>query len=236
MAEERQDMEKMYEETFGNVKPGAIVKGKVLQIDEGHALIDIGFKSEGTVRLSEFKNPIEVGDEVSVALVYLENEDGTVVLSKERADELEHWANLLVKYHQGEIVDGRVVKRVKGGYIADIGVDAFLPASQVSLSGQNVSGQVLPLKIIKMTEAKKNVVVSHRAAIDIEKGKSRAELISEFEKGQTRKGKVKNITDFGAFIDLGGVDGLLHITDISHYRLRRFRGTGKGHRGSCSYL
>ena len=212
-------MERMYEETFGNVKPGAIVKGKVVQVDQGHALIDIGFKSEGTVRLSEFSQPIEVGDEVSVALVYLENEEGTVVLSKERADELEHWANLLVKYHQGGIIDGRVVKRVKGGYIADIGVDAFLPASQISLPGQNISGQVLPLKIIKMTEAKKNVVVSHRAAIDVEKGRSKAELISKLEKGQTCKGKVKNITDFGAFIDLGGIDGLLHITDISWGRI-----------------
>ncbi len=219
MAEERQDMEKMYEETFGNVKPGAIVKGKVIQVDEGHALIDIGYKSEGAVRLSEFSQPIAVGDEVSVALVYLENEDGTVVLSKERADELEHWANLLVKYNKGEIIEGRVVKRIKGGYIADIGVDAFLPASQVSFSGQNVSGQVLPLKIIKMTEAKKNIVVSHRAAIDVERGKGRTELISELEKGQTRKGKVKNITDFGAFIDLGGIDGLLHITDISWGRI-----------------
>lgn len=219
MTQNQEDIARLYEETFQNVKPGSIVKGKVIQMDDKHVLIDIGYKSEGAVQLSEFSQPVNVGDEVDVVLEQLENDDGTVILSKQRADQLANWEKLVAKQKEGEPIEGKVLRRVKGGFIVDIGVDAFLPASQVSLRQQQIIGQVVQLKIIKMTEAKKNIVVSQRAAIEAERDRGRAELLSGLEKGQTRKGKVKNITDFGAFIDLGGIDGLLHITDISWGRI-----------------
>ena len=219
MAEKREEVAKMYEETFRNVKPGTIVKGKVIQIDEKYALIDVGCKSEGTVQLSEFSKPVNVGDEVSVVLAQLEDKNGTVVLSKQMADQLENWQKMQVSYHKGELIEGRVGRQVRGGYTVDAGVEAFLPASQVSLQSRDILYKTLPLKIIKMNEARRNIVVSHRAAVEAGREQSKTELLANLKVGQTRKGKVKNITDFGAFIDLGGMDGLLHITDISWGRI-----------------
>lgn len=209
----------MYEETFLNVKPGSIVKGKVIQADQNYVLIDIGYKSEGLVSLSEFSEPVNVGDEVNVVLEKLEDQDGTVVLSKKLADQLTYWETLRVLYHKGEITKGRVVRQVKGGYIVDMAIDAFLPASQVALQSRRITGETLPLKIVKMSEVRRNIVVSHKAAVEAEREQGKSELMATLKIGDTRDGRVKNITDFGAFIDLGGMDGLLHITDISWGRI-----------------
>ena len=219
MPEKHEDIARMYEETFHDVKQGSIVKGKIVQLAEHHALIDIGYKSEGAVAIREFSEPVKVGDEVDVAIEQLEDENGTVVLSKERAAELKNWENLKAKYKNGEIIEGKITRRIKGGYLVNIGVDAFLPASQIYPQPQGTTSQPIAFKIIKITEEKKNIVLSQRAASETEKNRSRAEILSSLEKGQMRKGKVKNITDFGAFVDLGGVDGLLHVTDISWGRI-----------------
>ena len=220
MVEKREEeVEKMYGETFKNMKAGTIVKGKVIQIDERCALIDIGYKSEGTVSLSEFSEPLKLGDEVSVVLEHLEDKDGTVVLSKQMADQLRNWQKLQVSYQNGEIIEGKVVRQVRGGYIVDVGTDAFLPASQVPPQSRQIVREIIPFKIIKMSEARRNIVVSHRAAVEAEREQSKTELLKALKTGEVRKGRVKNITDFGAFIDLGGLDGLLHITDISWGRI-----------------
>ena len=219
MAENREEVERMYAETFKNVKRGAIVKGRITQLDKSHALIDIGYKSEGMVSLSEFHEQVEVGDEVNVAIAQLENQDGTVVLSKEMADQLKNWEKLKVSYHKGQIIEGKVGRQVRGGYIVDVGTEAFLPVSQLPPQLRGTIRKTLPLKIIKMSDARRNVVVSHKAALESEKEHGKTELLSGLKVGQVRKGKVKNITDFGAFIDLGGMDGLLHITDISWGRV-----------------
>ena len=214
MTEEHEGLVKMYEETFQNIKPGKIVNGKVIHVDSKHVLIDIGYKSEGSVELAEFSEPVNVGDEISVVLERLEDENGVVVLSKERADQLKNWERLTFSYHEDRVIEGKVMRRVKGGYLVDIEVEGFLPSSQVSLQSRDVIGQVLPLKIIKMSEAKRNIVVSHRVALEAERDRGRSEILSGLNVGEMCKGKVKNITDFGAFIDLGGIDGLLHVTDI----------------------
>ncbi len=219
MAEKQEDIARMYGETFKNMKAGTIVKGKVIQVDESYALIDIGYKSEGTVALSEFPQPLKLGDEVSVVLEKLEDKNGTVVLSKKMADVLKSWQKLEVSYHKGEIIEGKVVRQVRGGYIVDVGTDAFLPSSQVGLQSRQIPRQTLPFKIMKMSEARRNIVVSHRSAVEAQREQGKTELLGTLKTGQMRKGKIKNITDFGAFIDLGGMDGLLHITDISWGRI-----------------
>ncbi|MCA9751046.1 MAG: 30S ribosomal protein S1 [Gemmatimonadetes bacterium] len=216
----------LYEETLGSVTEGQIVKGKILGVSEKDVLVDIGFKSEGVINLSEFSDPslLKAGDEVEVYLERMENNDGLVVLSKQRADFLRVWNKIKDAYDSGEVVEGRLVRRIKGGVVVDLfGVDAFLPGSQVALRRvpnlDDLIGQTLQFRVIKLNKRRRNIVVSRRVVLEEERAVKRGRLIKELEKGQVRKGQVKNITDFGAFVDLGGIDGLLHITDMSWGRV-----------------
>lgn len=220
-----QDMNSLYEESFRNIAEGEVIKGTIIEIRGTDALIDIGFKSEGTVSLREFSNrsQVEVGDEVSVLLEATEDQEGRIVLSKWKADRLKNWEKVTVAFEEGEVIEGTITQQIKGGFNVNIGVEAFLPTSQVAVRPagdlRRFLGQKLPFKIIKMNKRRRNVVISHRIVREEEDKKNRLKLLEEVEKGQLRRGKVKNITDFGAFIDLGGIDGLLHITDISWGRV-----------------
>lgn len=219
------DLDKFYEDTFREFKEGEIVKGKVVAFTAKEALIDIGYKSEGYISLNEFPNrqSLKIGDEVDVLLESKENEDGVIVLSKWKADRKMGWERIMNEFKEGDIIEGRVSRKVKGGLMVDIGLEAFLPASLVALRGfanfDQHLGQTLKFKIVKINRARRNIVVSRKDVLRQEQEVARTKLIQELKKGETRQGVVKNITDFGAFIDLGGVDGLLHITDMSWGRV-----------------
>lgn len=221
----QKDMDKFYEDTFKELKEGEIVKGKIVAITPKEVLIDIGYKSEGYVSLSEFSDPsnLKIGDEIDVFLESKENEDGVVVLSKWKADRKIGWERIMREYKEGDIIEGRVARKVKGGLMVDIGLDAFLPASLVTLRGfpnlDQYIGQTLKLKIVKINKPRKNIVLSRKDVLRQEQEEARTRLIQDLKKGDLCTGVVKNITDFGAFIDLGGVDGLLHITDMSWGRV-----------------
>jgi small subunit ribosomal protein S1 len=224
--EEYAEMLQMYAETMRDIGEGEIVKGKVIQVTETDALVDVGFKSEGIIPIIEFGEPlnVKVGDEVEVYLENIENQDGQLVLSKQKADFMRVWDKIKTAYDNGEIVEGRPLRRIKGGMVVDLfGVDAFLPGSQVALRPvpdlDKLIGEVFPFKIIKLNKMRRNIVISRRVVLEQEREKAKAEIIKELEVGQVREGTVKNITDFGAFIDLGGIDGLLHITDLSWGRV-----------------
>jgi len=221
-----EELLKLYENSLAEIKEGEIVKGTVLKVDRDDVIVDVGFKSEGIIPLSEFGNhpEVKVGDEIEVFLESIEDQDGQVVLSKSRADFLLVWDRIRKAYETGEPIEGKVRKRVKGGMIANLfGVEAFLPGSQIDTKQvrdfDQYVGQTLPLKVIKLNKLRRNIVVSRRAILEEERAQQREKLLSEMEEGQVRKGVVKNITDFGAFVDLGGLDGLLHITDMSWGRI-----------------
>ncbi len=224
--EEYEAMLSMYEDTLKNIEEGEIVSATVLRITDSAAILDLGFKSEGSVPLNEFREPGEVkpGDEVDVFLESLEDQEGVVVLSKKKADFLRVWEQIKNAYDNEEPISGTIKKKVKGGVTVDImGVDAFLPGSQVALrrvpNVEELVGQEFEFKILKLNKRRRNIVVSRRVILEQERGKKREELKKELEVEQLRTGIVKNITDFGAFIDLGGMDGLLHITDMSWGRV-----------------
>lgn len=218
-----EDMSKLYEETFKHIAEGELIKGKIVGVSDREALVDVGFKSEGSIPLREFGSSVEVGDEVSVLLEKVEDKEGRIVLSKWKADQLKAWEKVSAAFQEGRIIEGTITKQVRGGFDVNIGVEAFLPASQATTySTRNLGqliGQKLPFKIIKLNKRQRNVVVSHRIIKEEEEERNREKILSGLEKGQLRKGRVKNITDFGAFIDLGGIDGLLHITDMSWGRV-----------------
>ena len=223
------EIAQLLERSFANVEEGRIVKGTIVQIHDSDALIDIGYKSEGTVPLREFKNangePIEVnvGDVVDVFLEKTEDEDGLVVLSKEKADRIQIWEDITKAYEEGRVVEGKVCERIKGGLSVDIGVKAFLPGSQVDLRPirnlETLIGETIRIKIIKLNRRRGNIVLSRRVILEEERESARQETLASLEEGKVIKGIVKNITDYGVFIDLGGIDGLLHITDISWGRV-----------------
>ncbi|MEA2064140.1 MAG: 30S ribosomal protein S1, partial [Gemmatimonadota bacterium] len=224
--EEHDEMMLMYESTLSNIEEGQVIQGKVLRISESTAVLDIGFKSEGNVPLDEFKNKEELaeGDEVEVFLERLEDDDGIVVLSKKKADFIRVWDNIRKAHEDDELVEGTLVRRIKGGVVVDLlGVDAFLPGSQIALRRipnlDELMGQSFKFKIIKINKRRRNIVISRRVILESEREAQKEKLLQELEVAQEREGVVKNITDFGAFIDLGGVDGLLHITDMSWGRV-----------------
>ncbi len=217
---------KPYFETMHGLEIGKVVKGIVQQITDQEALIDVAFKSEGVVDMSEFKGVegLDVGSEVEVYIEALEDHEGRLVLSKQRADFIRVWEKIREAFENDEIVRGKLVRRIKGGLVVDIfGIEAFLPGSQIDLRQipdlNALIGQEMDLKVIKVNKARRNIVVSRRVVLEAERSKLRGDILENLDKGQTRKGIVKNITDFGAFIDLGGVDGLLHITDMSYKRI-----------------
>jgi small subunit ribosomal protein S1 len=224
--EEYEQLLDMYEESIQDIQEGSIVTGHILRVDENVVVLDVGFKSEGVVPLDEFKSTdsLDVGAPVDVYLENLEDQDGRVVLSKKKADFFKVWDKIRHAYETGEIVDGRLARKIKGGVIVDLfGVDAFLPGSQIALRRvpdiDALIGQTLEFKIIKLNKRRRNIVVSRRMILEQIREQKRGKLLEEIEVGQVRKGVVKNITDFGAFIDLGGADGLLHITDMSWGRV-----------------
>ncbi len=226
-SDEYDAMVDMYNGTLASIEEGEIVKSRVLEIRDNMVVLDIGFKSEGTVPLEEFKDlpDLKAGDEVEVLLEHLEDAEGSVVLSKKKADFMRVWERIRVAYETDQPVTGTLTKKIKGGVVVDLmGVDAFLPGSQIALRRvpniDDLLGQTYDFKIIKLNKRRRNIVVSRRVILEQERSGKREKLMKELSKDQIRKGVVKNITDFGAFIDLGGVDGLLHITDMSWGRIQ----------------
>jgi small subunit ribosomal protein S1 len=224
--EMRAEMFGHYEESLRSLGEGEIVSGTVLAVDDKEVLVDVGFKSEGVIALSEFPDPgsIKVGDTVEVFLEKMENQDGLVVLSKQRADFVRVWDRVKEAHDREQVVEGKLVRKIKGGVVVDLyGVEAFLPGSQIALRQvQNVDallGQSVSVKIIKLNKRRRNIVVSRRAVLEQERDRMKATILKDLAKDQIREGQVKNITDFGAFVDLGGIDGLLHITDMSWGRV-----------------
>ena len=225
-AEEMLELVNTYEETLTDVAEGKILRGIVVEVRENEVLLNIGFKSEGVISLDEFGGlEINPGDEFDVYLEKLENQDGLVALSKERADFLKVWDKIKTAHEDNAIVQGIVDRRIKGGLVVKLwGVDTFLPGSQVALRQvpnlEDFIGEEIECRIIKKNKRRRNVVVSRRIVLEQEREEKKKKLIAELEKGQVRRGVVKNITDFGAFVDLGGIDGLLHITDLSWGRVQ----------------
>ncbi|MEI7535256.1 MAG: 30S ribosomal protein S1 [Verrucomicrobiae bacterium] len=207
------------------VAQGEIVKGTVIEVRAKEVLVDIGYKSEGIIPLNEFLEPgtIVVGQQIDVLIEKLENKEGTVVLSHEKAEFKKNWDRILTICNEGGRVMGKVTAMVKGGLIVNVGVEAFLPSSQLDvITPKNLStfvGNTYEFKVVKINQERQNIVLSRRELIEAERGDKRAKLFAEMVPGDIRKGIVKNITDFGAFIDLNGLDGLLHITDMSWGRL-----------------
>jgi small subunit ribosomal protein S1 len=225
-SEDYEKMLPMYEQTMASIVEGEIVKSKVLRVTDNAVILDVGFKSEGSVPLDEFKDPqnLKEGDEVEVFLEHLEDHEGAVVLSKKKADFMRVWEKIRQAHESDQPVEGTLVKKIKGGVVVNLmGVDAFLPGSQIALRRvpniDELLGSTYEFKIIKLNKRRRNIVVSRRVILENERAHKREHLMKELQVGQVRKGIVKNITDFGAFIDLGGVDGLLHITDMSYGRV-----------------
>ena len=223
--EEGFNLEIAYGKTFRRLNEGDIVKGKVLAIGQKDVYIDLGYKSEGIISVTEFKDVenLKVGDEYDVFVESKENEDGLISVSRRKIEKMQGWDKIAVTCKEGDFIEGKVTRKVKGGLMVDVGVEAFLPASLVALKGfgnvNQLIGQVLLFKIVKMNKARKNIVLSRKDAILKERETVKTKVMGELKSGELRKGVVKNITDFGAFVDLGGIDGLLHITDMSWGRI-----------------
>ena len=215
-----------YLSTFSDISEREIISGRVIGINDKEVLIDIGFKSEGIINKDEFamEDLPDVGGKIDVYLERMEDESGKTVLSKEKADFLRRWIELRDIHDTGEIIKGKIIKRIKGGMVVDLkGVQAFLPGSQIDVRPVKDFDKYLnlemDLKVVKFNEMRKNVVVSHKAILEESLAEKRDEIFSKLEVGAIMEGRVKNITDFGVFIDLGGIDGLLHITDLSWGRI-----------------
>jgi len=219
------NLSELYAQSLRVITEGQIVKGRIINLTQQDVLVDIGFKSEGLISRSEFSDPasLKVGDEVEVYVENVEDEQGMVILSKHKADRQKGWERIVNNFKEGDIIDGRPARKVKGGLMVDIGIEAFMPASLASFKGyanlDALVGQQLKFIILKISRARKNIVVSHRDYLVKEKDQVRQKLIESLTVGERRSGTVKNLTDFGAFIDLGGIDGLLHIGDISWGRI-----------------
>jgi small subunit ribosomal protein S1 len=217
---------KQYEETLSDVLENEIVKGKVTAINDGDIVLDINYKSDGLISLSEFRDmpDLEVGDQVEVYVEQQEDARGQLVLSRRKAKLLRAWENIVDSYENGTVIKGTVISKTKGGLIVDCGgLETFLPGSQIDIKPiidyDSYVGKTMEFKVVKINEQIKNAVVSHKALIESDLAEQREAIIASLEKGQVLEGLVKNITDFGAFLDLGGVDGLLYITDISWGRI-----------------
>ncbi|MFQ6618494.1 MAG: 30S ribosomal protein S1, partial [Fidelibacterota bacterium] len=223
---EYEEMKKLYNETLKDISEGELIKGRVLSIGEKEVTVDIGFKSEGIIPVEDFDDieSVKIGDEIEILLDRIEDDEGQLVLSKKKADFMRVWERIREAGEKGEIVEGKILRRIKGGMVVDLmGIDAFLPGSQIDVKPiqdfDAYVGQKMEFKIVKINEARKNVVLSRREIIEEGLKEKRKEILKSIKVGQVLEGKVKNITDFGVFVDLGGVDGLLHITDISWGRI-----------------
>jgi len=218
----------MYENTLSEIEEKEIVTGIVVSVDDKYVIVDIGFKSEGMVPVNEFSNKVldnlQPGDEVNVFLDRVEDREGQLILSRRKADILQAWENLEEAYETGEVIEGHIKRRIKGGMVVDVfGIDAFLPGSQIDVRPVRdfdaYVDRTMEFQVVKLNMQAENVVISHRALIESDLEEQREEILETIEAGQVLEGIVKNITDFGVFIDLGGVDGLLHITDLSWGRV-----------------
>ncbi|HSB45862.1 MAG TPA: 30S ribosomal protein S1, partial [Nitrospira sp.] len=224
---DRDALAALYEETFKNLEEGTITEGRVVALTKDKVVVDIGYKSEGMIPSDQFSNEelqnIKIGDRLQVYIEECEDADGNLVLSKEKADKMKIWEELEKLYKDEKSIDGKVVSRIKGGMMVDIGVKAFLPGSQIDLHPvrdlDGLVGRTFPMKIIKINHRRGNVVVSRRVLLEETRDKKRQTTLATLKEGQLIQGTVKNITDYGAFIDLGGIDGLLHITDMSWGRV-----------------
>src|SRR6202162_3716076 len=218
-------MQDVMSKPMPDFREGSIVKGRILEIRPREVLVDIGYKSEGVIPSSEFEDiqSLKVGDEVDVLLERLENDEGMVVLSKEKAAYRQNWNKITSVFEGDGLIKGKVKSVVKGGLMVNIGVEAFLPASQIDIVPpkdlQQFVGNTYDFKIVKINDERKNVVLSRREIIEQERAEKRSRFLESVQVGNTVKGTVKNLTDFGAFIDLDGMDGLLHITDMTWGRL-----------------
>ena len=217
----------LYEETFRNIEEGTITEGRVVNIQRERVVVDIGYKSEGMIPADQFSGDelktLSVNDTIQVYIEQCEDAEGNLLLSKEKADKMKVWEDLEVAHREDKEVQGKVLSRIKGGMMVDIGVKAFLPGSQIDLTPirdlDSLVGKTFTFKIIKINHRRGNVVVSRRALLEETRDKKRQTTLSTLNEGQLIEGTVKNITDYGAFLDLGGIDGLLHITDISWGRV-----------------
>jgi len=219
-----EELSALIDSTFRDYREGTIVNGTILEIRPQVILVDIGYKSEGAVPAAEFEDDeIEVGDEVEVLLEKLENDEGMVVLSKEKAAHKQNWDKIVGVFEAGGLVRGKVKGAVKGGLMVNVGVEAFLPGSQVDIIPpkdlNEYVGNIYEFKIVKVNDERKNIVLSRREVIEAERAEQRQEFLQTVKIGDMVTGAVKNITDFGAFVDLSGMDGLLHITDMSWGRI-----------------
>ncbi len=221
-----ESMEDWFNRGVGDIEEGEVVRGRVVEVRDSEVLVDIGYKSEGTIAMEEFRHAgtlPKVGDEIEVYLESKEDSEGLIVLSKDKADKIKVWDAISKSHDSGTPVEGKVVEVVKGGLSVDVGVRAFLPGSQVDLRPvknlASMLGQMIRAKVIKLNRRRGNVVLSRRAVLEEEREEKRKHTLSVLSEGMVLTGAVKNITDYGAFIDLGGIDGLLHVTDMSWGRV-----------------
>jgi small subunit ribosomal protein S1 len=221
-------MREIYERSFRDITEGEIVRGRILDVKEDAVLVDIGYKSEGLIPIREFRAPsgditAKVGDVIDVYLEQKEDSEGLIVLSREKAEKIKVWDELSRVYEKGGSITGTILGRTKGGLIVDIGVRAFLPGSQVDLRPvrdlDKLTGKSFPMKIIKLNQKRGNIVLSRRELLEEERKHLKEQTLASLAEGKRVKGKIKNITEYGAFVDLGGLDGLLHITDMSWGRV-----------------
>ncbi len=224
--EELKQLEALYSSTFNELTEGEIVKGRIVSINEKDVTIDVGLKSEGIVPLMEFKDPasLKVGDEVEVFLESIEDKTGQLILSKRKADIMRVWEKIYESLEKGTIISGKIINRVKGGMTVSLsGVEAFLPGSQIDVKPVRdfdaLVGQTMDFRVVKINPLTQNIVVSHKVIIEQEYEARRKEMLANIKVGMVLEGTVKNITDFGIFVDLGGLDGLVHITDITWGRI-----------------
>lgn len=226
--EHPQELVDLYAQSLQEITEGEIVRGSVLEIKNGLVLIDIGYKSEGVISIKEFQTPsgevtVKVGDVVEVYLEQKEDDDGLVVISREKAEKTKIWEDIRLAYEKGEVIGGTILGRTKGGLMVDVGVRAFLPGSQVGLRPvrdlDQLIGKAFPMKVIKLNQRRGNIVLSRRELLEEERKALKEKTLQTLEEGKIIRGKVKNNTEYGAFIDLGGLDGLLHITDMSWGRV-----------------
>jgi small subunit ribosomal protein S1 len=224
--EELETLVKLYSESFRDIKEGEIIQGTIVGINGDNVVVDVGFKSDGSISKSEFTatEEIKIGSKIDIVIESVEDEEGNLVLSKKRADFLKIWSKIMDAYENEKVIPGKILKRIKGGMVVDlIGIEAFLPGSQIDIRPVRdfdaFVGQNMDFKIVKVNIPTENVVVSHKVLIEETISDQRKEILEKLEKGQILEGVVKAITDFGVFVDLGGVDGLIHITDLSWGRI-----------------
>ena len=227
--ESMEELMSMYEESFKRFAEGEVVTGRIISVDKDHVLVDIGYKSEGQIRIHEFRDEngeikAEIGDEIEVMVEWWDDEEERVVLSKEKAASVKVWEEIKRVYDADETMPGTIQSRVKGGFSVDIGVQAFLPGSQADLRPirnlDDLVGKAFEFKILKYNRKRSNIVLSRRVILEAEREAKRSATLASIHEGKVVDGTVKNITEYGVFVDLGGVDGLLHITDISWGRVK----------------